>query len=31
METLEMRYAIYVACVKDLGLPVKTFGEWLNS
>jgi hypothetical protein len=31
METLRMRYEIYVWCVKDLGCPVKTFDEWLNS
>lgn len=31
MITLEQRYAVYVQCAKDLGLPIKTFDEWLNS
>ena len=31
METLQSRYAIYVACARDLGWPIKTFEEWLNS
>lgn len=31
METLRMRYQVYVACMKDSGLPIKTFDEWLNS
>lgn len=31
MPTLEQRYAIYVQCAKDLGWPIKTFDEWLNS
>lgn len=30
-ETLRDRYEIYVRCAKDLGWPVKTFDEWLNS
>ncbi len=30
-ETLEMRYKNYVQCMRDLGLPYKTFDEWLNS
>ncbi len=29
--TLEERYAIYLACAKDLGWQIKTFDEWLNS
>lgn len=29
--TLEDRYAIYVKAAEDLGWPVKTFDEWLNS
>lgn len=24
-------YQIYIAQVKDLGIPIKTFDEWLNS
>jgi hypothetical protein len=31
MGTLRDRYNVYVRCTKDLGLPVKTFDEWLNS
>lgn len=31
METLQSRYQIYVACAKSLGLPIKSFEEWLNS
>ena len=31
METLRMRYNIYVWCMKESGLPIKTFDEWLNS
>jgi hypothetical protein len=31
MSNLEQRYAIYVQCAKDLGQPIKTFDEWLNS
>lgn len=31
METLRDRYDIYVRCATDLGWPVKTFDEWLNS
>lgn len=31
METLKMRYEIYVACAKDLGWPIKTFDEWMWS
>ena len=30
-ETLEDRYAIYVQCMRDLGEPIKSFDEWLNS
>lgn len=29
--TLRDRYEIYVQCAKDLGWPIKTFDEWLNS
>jgi len=29
--SLEDRYAIYVRCMKDLGLPYKSFDEWLES
>lgn len=25
------RYDIYVQCATDLGWPIKTFDEWLNS
>lgn len=28
---LRDRYEIYVRCAEDLGWPVKTFEEWLNS
>jgi hypothetical protein len=31
MESLQSRYQIYVACARDLGWPIKTFEEWLNS
>jgi len=31
MQTLRDRYEIYVRCAEDLGWPVKTFEEWLNS
>lgn len=31
MQSLEDRYNIYVRCAKDLGWPVKSFEEWLNS
>lgn len=31
METLRMRYNIYVWCMKESGLPYKTFDQWLNS
>jgi hypothetical protein len=31
MESLQSRYQIYVACAEDLGWPIKTFEEWLNS
>lgn len=31
METLKMRYQIYVDCATDLGWTIKTFEEWLNS
>jgi hypothetical protein len=31
METLQSRYQIYVAFAKSVGLPIKTFDEWLNS
>lgn len=31
METLRMRYEIYVTNAKALGWYVKTFDEWLNS
>jgi len=31
METLQLRYQIYVACAESLGWPIKTFEEWLNS
>ncbi len=30
MGTLQQRYEIYVQCSKDLGLPIKSFDEWLN-
>ena len=30
METLEDRYAIYVRCMIDLGLPYVDFDTWLN-
>jgi hypothetical protein len=29
--TLEQKYKIYVDCAKDLGWPIKSFDEWLNS
>jgi hypothetical protein len=29
--SLQDRYEIYVRCAKDLGWPIKTFDEWLNS
>ena len=29
--TLEERYEIYLAAMEALGLPAKTFDEWLNS
>lgn len=31
MSSLEQRYAIYVAQARELGWPIKTFDEWLNS
>ena len=31
MNSLEQRYQIYVAQARDLGWPIKTFDEWLNS
>jgi hypothetical protein len=31
MESLQDRYAIYVEQAKQLGWPIKTFDEWLNS
>lgn len=31
MQTLRDRYDIYVQCATDLGWPIKTFEEWLNS
>lgn len=31
MESLQGRYAIYVEQAKQLGWPIKTFDEWLNS
>jgi hypothetical protein len=31
METLQMRYRLYVECAESLGWPIKTFDEWLNS
>jgi hypothetical protein len=31
MESLQSRYQIYVACAESLGLPIKSFEEWLNS
>jgi hypothetical protein len=31
MESLQSRYQIYVACAEDLGWPIKSFEEWLNS
>lgn len=31
MQSLRDRYEIYVRCATDLGWPVKTFEEWLNS
>jgi hypothetical protein len=31
MESLRDRYNIYVQCASDLGWPVKSFDEWLNS
>lgn len=31
MGTLQERYEIYVAQAKQLGWPIKTFDEWLNS
>jgi hypothetical protein len=29
--TLEQEYRIYVDCARDLGWPIKSFDEWLNS
>jgi hypothetical protein len=31
MESLRDRYNVYVQCASDLGWPVKSFDEWLNS
>jgi hypothetical protein len=31
MDNLQNRYQIYIECAKALGLPIKTFDEWLNS
>jgi hypothetical protein len=31
METLADRYAVYVEAMRALGLPAKSFDEWLNS
>ncbi len=31
MESLRDRYNVYVQCATDLGWPVKSFDEWLNS
>lgn len=31
METLKDRYAIYVEQAKQLGWPIKSFEDWLNS
>lgn len=31
MESLRDRYNVYVQCATDLGWPVKTYDEWLNS
>lgn len=31
MEKLKARYEIYVQCATDLGWPIKSFDEWLNS
>lgn len=31
MESLQDRYAIYVEQARQLGWPIKTFDEWLNS
>ena len=31
METLRDRYENYVRHARDLGWPIKTFDEWLNS
>lgn len=31
MGSLQDRYAIYVEQAKQLGWPIKTFDEWLNS
>jgi hypothetical protein len=31
MQTLEMRYQIYLDCAKSLGWKIKSFNEWLNS
>jgi hypothetical protein len=31
MNTLEQRYKVYVDCATDLGWPIKSFNEWLNS
>ena len=30
-ETLQDRYAVYIQACKDLGIPVKTFDEWLET
>ncbi len=31
MDTLQSRYQLYVECAESLGLPIKTFDEWLHS
>ena len=31
MSRLQAEYEIYVQCATDLGWPIKTFDEWLNS
>jgi hypothetical protein len=31
MESLRDRYNVYVQCATDLGWPVKSYDEWLNS
>jgi hypothetical protein len=30
-QTLQMRYAVYLQACKDLGIPAKSFDEWLAS